>query len=236
MIRSWDLQSRPAFELIIGYVLILFVIWTPNPVQRVFFWTAFAWVIGTTLLSHPREEEMGFGLRRIRHSLWIVGTVFMACVLAIQVAENLKFLHPLFGPKPFQIHVWGYLVWALLQQFILQDFFLLRLLRVTRSPLTSVLIAGFLFAAAHLPNPVLTVATLLWGVAACFIFLRYRSLYVLAVAHWMLGLCIAITVPNDINRHMRVGLGYIRYHNGRGSAQAVVPLPVKLSVTNSNMR
>jgi membrane protease YdiL (CAAX protease family) len=225
--RTWDLRSRPAFELLVGYVLILLVFWTPNPVQRVFFWTAFAWIIVATLLSRHADQELGFGVRRVRHSLWILGAVFMACVLAVQLAENLHLLHPLFGPKPLQVHVWGYLVWALLQQFILQDYFLLRLLRITESSAASVLIAAFLFAAAHLPNPVLTVATLFWGTAACFIFLRYRSLYVLAVAHWMFGLCLAITVPNDMSRHMRVGLGYIQYRaDRRGAARGIVPLPM----------
>jgi membrane protease YdiL (CAAX protease family) len=235
--RPWDLSSRPAFELLVGYLLILVVIWTPNPVQRIFFWIAFAWIIGTTLLARHAEQELGFDLRRIRHSLWIVVAVFIACALVVQIAENLHLLHPLFGPKPLQVHLWGYLVWALMQQFILQDYFLLRLLRITGSSIASVLIAAFLFAAAHLPNPVLTIATLLWGTAACFIFLRYRSLYVLAVAHWMFGLCLAITIPNDINRHMRVGLGYIQYHsNRRGAARTIVPEMVRTANFSTESR
>ncbi len=225
--RPWNLRSRPAFELATGYALILLVIWTPQPFQRGFFWLAFAWIVGATIVSRRRDDELGFDLRRVRSSLWIVAAVFVVCLVAVGTAEALHLLHPLFGPKPLGMHVWGYLVWALLQQFILQDYFLVRLLHITGSGTQSVVLAGVLFAIAHLPNPVLTVATLVWGVVACYIFLRYRSLYALALAHWMLGLCVAVITPNDVNRHMRVGLGYIRYKAEHGAARAIIPLPVK---------
>jgi len=105
----------------------------------------------------------------------------------------------------------GYIVWSLLQQFMLQDYFLLRLLRLMPGKVAAVGTAAILFASAHIPNPVLMVATLLWGVAACVLFLRYRDLYSLGVAHCLLGICIAVTVPAHIHHGMRVGLGYLRY-------------------------
>lgn len=210
------------------------VIWTSPPVQRAFFWLTFIWIVGAILASRRRDEELGFDLRRVRRSVWIIGAVFVACLTAVGIAEALHLLHPLFGPKPLPMHLWGYLVWALLQQFILQDYFLVRLLHITGSGMQSVVMAGVLFAVAHLPNPILTVATLVWGVVACYIFLRYRSLYTLAIAHWMLGLCVAITTPTDMNRHMRVGLGYIRYRHDRDTARAIVPLPVKSPTLGTN--
>jgi hypothetical protein len=39
------------------------------------------------------------------------------------------------------------------------------------------LTASALFAVAHLPNPVLTPITFIWGCAACLLFLRYRNIY-----------------------------------------------------------
>ena len=57
---------------------------------------------------------------------------------------------------------------------------------------------------------------------ACPFFLRYRNLYALGLAHGILGLCVAITVPDALHHHMRVGLGYLRYrpphHLHRSSA------------------
>ena len=71
--------------------------------------------------------------------------------------------------------------------------------------------AACLFSAAHLPNPLLTPVTLLWGFAACLLFLRYRNLYPLALAHAILGIAIAITIPGPVDHNMRVGLGYLTY-------------------------
>ena len=75
-----------------------------------------------------------------------------------------------------------------------------------------VAVATAIFALAHLPNPVLTPITLIWGAISCLLFLRYRNIYALGLAHGILGLCVAITVPNALHRHMRVGLGYLQYY------------------------
>jgi len=70
-----------------------------------------------------------------------------------------------------------------------------------------------LFSAAHLPSLVLTVASLAWGIAACTHFLRYRNLYALGLVHGILGLCIAISVPDVVTHRMMVRLGYLQYHH-----------------------
>jgi membrane protease YdiL (CAAX protease family) len=149
---------------------------------------------------------------------------------AIGIAEARHTFHPLYGVVPVGWHLTGYLVWALLQQFILQDYFLARLLRLLPNPTGAVFAAAGLFALAHLPNPVLTVATLVFGTAACFVFLRYRNLYTLGLAHFILGMTIAVTVSNAAHHHMRVGLGYLRYRAHHGSAQPQSPYGVDRGV------
>jgi hypothetical protein len=52
----------------------------------------------------------------------------------------------------------GYLLWAFEQQFILQDYFLLRLLRILPNQSVAMIAAAVLFSTAHLPSPVLTAA------------------------------------------------------------------------------
>jgi membrane protease YdiL (CAAX protease family) len=117
----------------------------------------------------------------------------------------------------------GYIVWSFVQQFLLQGYFLFRLLRLV--PRTSAaLTAAGIFAAAHLPNPVLTAVTLLWGSVACFVFLRCRNVYILMLTHAVLGVTLAISVPGPILHNMRVGLGYLRYREpGRGKPVAINP-------------
>jgi hypothetical protein len=122
-------------------------------------------------------------------------------------------LHPVLHGRGAWLGFWAYLFWALVQQFILQDFFLLRLLRLMPTKPAAIATAALLFALVHIPNPLLIVLTLVWGAAASVIFLRYRNLYTLALAHGLLGISLAIAVPNAIHHQMRVGLSYLRWHS-----------------------
>ncbi len=99
-----------------------------------------------------------------------------------------------------------------MQQFILNVYVLLRFLRLGLRRTPAVALATLLFAAAHIPNPLLVSLTLIWGALSSWLYLRYRNLYALALAHGILGMTLAVTVPNPIARHMRVGLGYLEYH------------------------
>ena len=212
MKSSSGLIHRDLFELLVGFLLIMIAVWSPLPIQRILFWVTFSWILSVTLLSRPDRETLGLGLTGIRQSLWVVGIALLFALTQIVISLQFNTLHPIHGPMPVGSHMWGYVIWAFLQQFVLQDFFLLRLLRIMPTPRSAVLTAATLFALAHLPNPLLTVATLIWGVAACTIFLRYRSLYSLGLMHGILGLCIAVTIPGNIHHHMRVGLGYLLYN------------------------
>jgi membrane protease YdiL (CAAX protease family) len=129
-------------------------------------------------------------------------------------------------PILFAKRYWAYAIWAFLQEFLLMDVFLLRLLRLLPNKMMAVFAAAGLFALAHLPNPVLAPVTLLWGIAACLLFLQYRNLYTLGMAHAIFGICIATTVPGPIDHNMRVGLGYLYYrapgHHQRSQIDHIV--------------
>jgi membrane protease YdiL (CAAX protease family) len=107
--------------------------------------------------------------------------------------------------------VGGYVIWTIYQQFLLQVYFMPRLTKLLHLD-AAIAFAAVLFALAHLPNVVLTVATLVWGAVSCALFRRYRSLVVLGIAQGLLGLCFAVCVPDVYVHHMRVGLGYWHYH------------------------
>lgn len=199
-------------ELGVGYALILATIWTANPTQRFFFWLSWMWLIGTTWVRHEGAKKLGLGLNGLLPSLWVVGIALLGAGLAVLGALQMHMLHRLHGSTPLVSHMWGYVVWSVMQQFLLQSYFLLRLLRLLPGKVSPIAAAAGLFALAHMPNPVLTPITLLWGTVACMLFLRYRNIYTLGLAHGVLGLCVAITVPNSLHHHMRVGLGYLRYH------------------------
>jgi hypothetical protein len=225
-------QRRALFELAIGYVLIMVVIWTPRPWERVLWLVAVAGIAAITCLSikgsagtgsagSAREAFRAMGLRKenFLRSLWVVGVALaLAAVALIAGVDKATLEFPVSptthegGLLVFFKTFWSYALWTFVQQFLLQGFFLLRLLRIIPSPRTAAFAAAGLFALAHLPNPVLAPLTLVWGFASCLVFLRYRNLYPLAIAHAIFGISIAITVPGPVVRNMRVGLGYLRYH------------------------
>jgi membrane protease YdiL (CAAX protease family) len=213
---------RDWLEITSAYGLILSVIWTPMPIQRILFWIAFGWIVFVTVLRNESFSALGLGKTGFLQSLWIVVAALVLAGIAAWVAVQAGTLHPLFGRKvPLGLRICVYALWAFLQEFILQAYVLLRLLRSLPNRRTAIALAAVLFAAAHLPNPLLTVLTLLWGCISCTLYLRYRSLYALSIAHAILGLSIAITVPDSIHRHMRVGLGYITYSSNSGAPRSL---------------
>jgi len=205
-------RSRDLLELAVGYGLILAVLWTPRPWQRMVYWVPVAWIAVTSSLSFAGWAAMGWRKTNLLRSLWIVGAALGLAVSAAFVAKRMGTLHLPDGPWSFFKTYVGYAIWSFVQQFLLLDFFLGRLLRVVNGKATAVCIAAGMFALAHLPNPVLASLTLLWGTAACLLFLRYRNLYPLGLAHAIFGICVAVTIPGYVTHNMRVGLGYLRYH------------------------
>ncbi len=204
-------RRRSLVDLAVGYGLILIVIWTPQPLRSVLYFVTVGWVGFATWRSFDSWDAMGVRVKGFVSSLWVVGVALCVSVGATLLAIRLQTFHAPHSPFRFVQSFWGYATWSLFQQFLLQDFMLRRLQRLTPDRRVAVLVAAGLFALAHLPNPVLTVMTLIWGVAACVVFLRYRNLFTLGIAHAILGVCVAITVPATVQHDMRVGLGYLKY-------------------------
>jgi hypothetical protein len=208
-------RIRDLAEVILGYGAIVGVIWTPEHMQRIL--SPIVLVLTLLVVLSRRQsrdgqdnDELGLGLRGLIPSLWILPAAIALAALSMFVAAKAGTLHPLY--KADFAHISGYVLWTLYQQFLLQDYFMARLLRLLSNEAAAVALAGVLFAAAHLPNLVLTAATLVWGVMSCALFRRYRNLWALGLAQGLLGLCFAVCVPDALHHHLRVGLGYLRYH------------------------
>jgi membrane protease YdiL (CAAX protease family) len=202
---------RDLVDLAVGFGLILTAIWTPQPWQRWVDWTALAWVLLITTMTFDGWDANGLRESGLLRSLWVVGAALAVAGVAIVLSARLNTLHAPDSVSSFVRRYWAYAVWAFLQEFLLLDFFLRRFLRVMRGKMVAVVVTAGLFTIAHLPNPVLAPLALLWALIACALFLRYRNLYTLGMAHAIFGICIAITVPAHADRNMRVGLGYLTY-------------------------
>jgi hypothetical protein len=202
-------RTRDLVELILGYGAIVGVIWTPERLQRIFSPIALVLTLLVVLARRQGRDEIGVGSRGFVASLWILPAATALAALSMFIAAKIGTLHPLY--KSDFAHISGYVVWTVYQQFLLQDYFMDRLLRLVSNEAAAVALAGALFALAHLPNLVLTAATLVWGIVSCALFRRYRNLWALGLAQGLLGLCFAVCVPDALHHHLRVGLGYLRY-------------------------
>ena len=209
-------RRRALLEAGGGYLLILVVLWTPRPWQRIVYWLPVVWIAVASWLSFSSAAAWGLRTANFFRSLWIAGVAAVLCGITVAVALHLHTLHAPPGVLAFTKSYIGYALWAFVQQFLMMDFFLQRALRLLPRPAHAVLVTAGIFTLAHLPNPVLTPLTLLWGLIGCWHFLRYRNLYPLALAHAMLGITIAVAVPGHITHSMRVGLGYLAYRQPRG--------------------
>ncbi len=202
-------STRDLIELIFGFGVILFALWMPEFPQRILSPVALVVTLGIVLVRRPSLDELGMSWRGLGSSLWILPAAAAVVIVSLLVAKRFGTLHPLY--KGDFKHIAGYVLWTLYQQFLMNDLFMPRLTRLLANENAAVGLAAILFAAAHLPNVWLALATLVWGAVACALFLRYRNLYALGLAQGLLGICFAVCVPDSLSHHLRVGLGYLRY-------------------------
>jgi membrane protease YdiL (CAAX protease family) len=216
-------KRRALAELATSYGLILIVVWIPRPWQKQLWWIAAGAIFYFISISFDGLNAMGLRAKNFLRALWVVGAALLLAGAAVFIAAWRHTLHMPAGPFLFIQTFWAYAIWAGVQQFLMLAFFLLRMLRLLPNAWSAVAATALIFSLAHLPNPILTPVTLIWGVISCQIFLRYRNLYPLAMAHAILGIAIAITVPGPAIHNMRVGLGYLTYGHSHRPAPSQQP-------------
>jgi membrane protease YdiL (CAAX protease family) len=199
------------FQLIVVYAFIECAEWSSQPAFR----NTWAFIVAGTvlvlvLLDRPSLKRMGLGLpTRFGAGLALAVSLATAIFLGLVVrwAGGQIPANPIW--PSFHL-VWQYVAWALIQEFLLQSFFFTRCEELFGSS-AAVWVAATLFASAHLPSPILTTFTLAGGLFFCEMFRRYCSIYPIGIVHGMLGLTLALTIPDSLLHHMRVGIGYLSY-------------------------
>lgn len=201
----------PAAQLAAAYALIEITIWNHGPAQRLFFWLSAGWFLAFAVISKLRGQPLGFKRPPLRMATVVISlTIILAAVMGA-VAAGLGTLHGLFGVRAPLLHASAYLIWSMVQQYIQQSYFFARIEKLVSHGMLASFLTAFLFGLAHLPNPVLTPVTFVGGFILTELFRRYRSVVPLGVAHGLIGLAIAVCVPDALHHHMRVGAGYLRY-------------------------
>jgi hypothetical protein len=165
-----------------------------------------AFIIATFVLHRDKFKDLGFGSLGMVEGMRIlaVPTVIAVALLVITAIPT----H--FAQMGRLAGLAKYFAWALLQQFALQSFFGNRLLLIMRHPNRAAWVNGAVFAAVHIPNPVLVPVTFLGGYFLTRVFYSTRNLVPLAVSHAIIGSLLSVALPVAWHHGLRVGPGYYR--------------------------
>ena len=200
-------KRRILLELAISYSLIMLVIWTPRPWQKHLWWVAAAAVLITAAMSFDGFKPMGLHAANFFKSIWIAGVALLLAAIAIFVAIHLDTLRlPPGGARAFIKTYWAYALWACVQQLLLQGFFLPRFIGISKSQGYAALLAATSVRAGASAQPHPHAGHLHLGPRRLPALPALSQPYPLAMAHAILGITIAITIPGPVDHNMRVGL------------------------------
>jgi hypothetical protein len=202
-------NRRSLLEIAAIFALILAAIWTPQGRLNAFFTlSAAACVLAIAACGRWGPREMGLSRPFAgAGKILLIGALLSGVIWFAGL--GLSFAGP--GYVVPWNRSWQYAIWALVQQFILQSLFFIRLEPIVGGR-RAVLCAASLYAVAHIPSPVLTILSFLGGLLFSELFRRWRNLFPLGVIHAALGLTIANSLPDKWLHHMRVGIGYMTTH------------------------
>lgn len=201
-------------EALSVFLLILLYIW------KVRLFHPWRWLVMAAIVaaSHAARREgaraLGLGWREFRQALRPVGPWVLALAVCLAAGGALlETINPVVLRRtPGSLSL--YLVWGILQQWLLNGYFLNRLLQAGGGSRRAALWAALLFSAVHLPNWFLMTVTLAGGWVAARLYLRYRSLWLLGLSHGLIGFLLNLVTPDHISGRFLVGPRYVLHEFG----------------------
>jgi len=164
-------------------------------------------VLGLVLVSHVLRREtpasLGFRVANLKRALAALAPAVLTLTLALlAIGAICHTIRPVTLQSAFS-SLALYCFWGLFQQYLLNGYFLNRFVKI--SPAFAPLMAAIAFSAIHTPNWFLIAVTLFAGFACAKLYLKFRNLYVLGLAHGVIGFLLYLCVPDTISHHLYVG-------------------------------
>ena len=209
--HSWS-PIYSALEAVLVYAGIVTYIWRWQHTFPHIWMALWGIILASHLLHRDTFRSLGLALSGMRANAQIVLPIALAFYVPLLVfgfARHALTLMPV--NRHAAASLLGYGCWCAFQQYLAQSYFHNRLMEAVRSRHLSSLLVGIIFGSAHIPNPILMVATTLAGFVFAEIFARHRNIWPLALAQAVGGLLLAAVSPASLMHNMRVGPGYLFY-------------------------
>ena len=173
---------------------------------------AFAFMIASHRLRHETLRDLGFRFDNfVRAGMFLVIPMAAAAILCLILGRwfgsRTDFSSWHAGTPLFVQLLFGF-GWGLAQQYVLQGFINRRAQSVLGHGWRSVLLVAAVFAALHLPNILLAVATFAGGIVWAAVYQRAPNLFALALSHSLMTWVIVSTLPASALHHLRIGFKY----------------------------
>ncbi|HUB81358.1 MAG TPA: CPBP family intramembrane glutamic endopeptidase [Bryobacteraceae bacterium] len=205
------LRKLAAFEPAALFFLVMGYIWIWRR-SHPYWWIA---ILACLLLSHVLHREsarqLGFGRQSLEECAHRFAPLLIVLALAMFGGGLLLNTTRRIPTDQAFLALFAYLPWGLLQQYMLNGYFLRGFDRAF-PPRESEWLTAVLFGVAHTPNWFLMTVALTGGWCAIKVYRRHRNLYFLGIAHATIGFLLYVTVPDSISHHLEVGPGMLHRH------------------------
>jgi len=194
-------------ELATVFVLIMLYIWRLRYTAPRAWIYILAAVVATHILRRERTTGLGFGRRNFKECMETLAPAVALLALSLFASGVLLQTRRHITLDQGLLCFLAYCPWGLFQQYLLNGYFANRLLAVSSARHVP-WIAAALFSGTHLPNWFLMLVTFTLGYCSTRIYLKYRNMYFLGLAHGTIGTLLFVVVPDSISHHLTVGPGF----------------------------
>ncbi len=210
-------RSAALLRIVFVVACVLIAEWILPPLfgrQRWAFSILVVVVLAFGFLTHralnETRQELGIRLDNFMRSIFLLAVPMLVSILVLGLLGHLfgsLGMPQSSGWRHFGNYVWLFW-WGLLQQYALQAIVNRQAQILWGKGFRSILLVGFIFAALHLPNIALMVATLAGGLIWAYVFQRAPNLLALALSHSLMTVVLMWALPPSLLHSLRVGAGY----------------------------
>jgi hypothetical protein len=198
-------------EPVFVFLLIMAYIWRLRAVNDTWVYVIFMLVVLSHYCHGEKAGDLGFRstnfgacMKTFLPALIFISMLLLSSGILLHTLRSLKMERALGA-------FLAYCTWGLFQQYVLNGFFVNRMVPVASSAHQAALFGAAFFAGVHTPNWFLMGVGFLTGYCCARIWIQYRNLYFLGLAHAAIGSMLFLVVPDTISHHLVVGPGWFTH-------------------------